>query len=335
MLLVDALLWLSHSIFSLSACLGSQLWLFFSAFLPAQKTVSYFVRNLVEVVVPRFLYVTSVFYRDVVDCVVAVLSLLGHVVKAAVFNLLPQLPALVQTGIDFVMGIILYCCSIVAFLLKSFLFIFSMVKLFAGFLMQSIFNVVATFLRAFLQLMGLLWTVLMTSALWTMYAATVGGVFLLRCLQWLALFLQQAVFVLLHHIMTWIAVTVVAVSVWWIFTHWGNVWMSLGELLHVGRVWVSSASRFGSGAQTMRDEFAPTDAVADNTENEQIFIEGAEPNVCNQPLCIICCDGPRDTVLFPCRHLNLCGNCAFTVRRQQLPCPVCRKRVRRTEKVFL
>jgi hypothetical protein len=311
------LLWL----FDLSASLGSQLWILFSTFLPAPKTVSYFLRSLVDTVVPGFLYVSSVIYRDVVDCAVAVFCLFGYIVKTAGFNLLPQLLCM---GRDLGLQIIHFCCSSVAFVINSLRIIFSVVEGIGGFLMRSSFNVVATFLQGLFLLIELPWTAVATAVFWTVHAASAGGKFLLQCLE---LFLQQAVFLLLRHIMAWIVATVVAVTFWWLFTHWTSVW-SLRELLRAVRVWVSTALHFGSASQTSQ-----THSAEDNIVNGRIAtgIERSNVNSHDQQLCIICFNGPKDTVLFPCRHLSFCGNCV----RDQQKCPICRKKVERKETVFL
>uniref|UniRef100_N1QTZ8 Putative E3 ubiquitin-protein ligase MGRN1 n=1 Tax=Aegilops tauschii TaxID=37682 RepID=N1QTZ8_AEGTA len=43
--------------------------------------------------------------------------------------------------------------------------------------------------------------------------------------------------------------------------------------------------------------------------------------------CVICKIGPRDTVVFPCRHLCMCSECAQALRFQSNKCPICRQPV--------
>lgn len=50
--------------------------------------------------------------------------------------------------------------------------------------------------------------------------------------------------------------------------------------------------------------------------------------------CVICMTNTPTYVLRPCRHLALCSTCAPRVRRGRLPCPVCRARVTRIERIY-
>uniref|UniRef100_J3M6X0 RING-type E3 ubiquitin transferase n=1 Tax=Oryza brachyantha TaxID=4533 RepID=J3M6X0_ORYBR len=43
--------------------------------------------------------------------------------------------------------------------------------------------------------------------------------------------------------------------------------------------------------------------------------------------CVICLTEPRDTAVFPCRHLCMCSECAKTLRFQTDKCPICRQPV--------
>ena len=51
--------------------------------------------------------------------------------------------------------------------------------------------------------------------------------------------------------------------------------------------------------------------------------------------CVICMTNTPDHVLRPCRHLALCSTCAPRVRRDRLPCPVCRARVASIEQIYM
>ena len=50
--------------------------------------------------------------------------------------------------------------------------------------------------------------------------------------------------------------------------------------------------------------------------------------------CVICMDAAPDHLVKPCNHLCLCSRCAVRVRRDRIPCPVCRHAVRSIEKVY-
>ncbi|KAK4802746.1 hypothetical protein SAY86_000949 [Trapa natans] len=43
--------------------------------------------------------------------------------------------------------------------------------------------------------------------------------------------------------------------------------------------------------------------------------------------CIICLTEPSDTVVFPCRHMCLCGECAQELRFRANNCPICRETI--------
>jgi hypothetical protein len=48
--------------------------------------------------------------------------------------------------------------------------------------------------------------------------------------------------------------------------------------------------------------------------------------------CVICMDGPKTTLLLPCRHLCLCSACAL--RPEIKECPVCRTKITDSMAVF-
>lgn len=43
--------------------------------------------------------------------------------------------------------------------------------------------------------------------------------------------------------------------------------------------------------------------------------------------CVICMTEPRNTAVFPCRHLCMCSDCAKSLRVQSNKCPICRQPV--------
>ena len=60
---------------------------------------------------------------------------------------------------------------------------------------------------------------------------------------------------------------------------------------------------------------APTSSVASshNSTTTESTNNGNE--------CVICIDGPKTIVLFPCKHLCLCSKCSATQNVKQ--CPIC------------
>lgn len=43
--------------------------------------------------------------------------------------------------------------------------------------------------------------------------------------------------------------------------------------------------------------------------------------------CVICLSEPRNTAVFPCRHMCMCSDCAKALRTQSNKCPICRQPV--------
>jgi hypothetical protein len=56
-----------------------------------------------------------------------------------------------------------------------------------------------------------------------------------------------------------------------------------------------------------------------------------------QTTCVVCLDAPRSTLLWPCRHLLLCGDaaCAAMLGAPARLCPVCREPVAQLLPVFM
>jgi hypothetical protein len=50
--------------------------------------------------------------------------------------------------------------------------------------------------------------------------------------------------------------------------------------------------------------------------------------------CVVCMSATPDHLVKPCNHLCLCGTCATRVRRERMPCPVCRRPQRGIERIF-
>eukprot|EP00756_Hemistasia_phaeocysticola_P023310 Hpha_TRINITY_DN15885_c0_g1::TRINITY_DN15885_c0_g1_i1::g.189435::m.189435 len=48
-------------------------------------------------------------------------------------------------------------------------------------------------------------------------------------------------------------------------------------------------------------------------------------------MCVVCLEGPKNTVLFPCRHLCSCARCSVRMER----CPLCRKEIEHRVEVWV
>ncbi|EDO41282.1 predicted protein [Nematostella vectensis] len=53
----------------------------------------------------------------------------------------------------------------------------------------------------------------------------------------------------------------------------------------------------------------------------------AEEECSKESECVVCMDNRRDTVLCPCHHLCVCGQCAAALQLNEEPCPICRQAV--------
>lgn len=51
-------------------------------------------------------------------------------------------------------------------------------------------------------------------------------------------------------------------------------------------------------------------------------------------LCIVCQENPKEIIYLPCGHFCLCKDCSNQIRKTQKNCPVCRKQVKRTSRVY-
>ena len=49
------------------------------------------------------------------------------------------------------------------------------------------------------------------------------------------------------------------------------------------------------------------------------------------PTCLVCHDAPADRVIWPCRHLCVCNDCA----KKLMYCPICRKKIKSRHRVFV
>jgi hypothetical protein len=52
-------------------------------------------------------------------------------------------------------------------------------------------------------------------------------------------------------------------------------------------------------------------------------------------LCIVCQDRRKCVIILPCRHLCLCTECCTVIQRELGTCPICRRDVRRTMKIYV
>ena len=51
--------------------------------------------------------------------------------------------------------------------------------------------------------------------------------------------------------------------------------------------------------------------------------------------CVVCFDAPKDHIIVPCGHMCVCEACAEQLTKTRTPtCPVCRRAIRETVKVF-
>lgn len=52
--------------------------------------------------------------------------------------------------------------------------------------------------------------------------------------------------------------------------------------------------------------------------------------------CVICLENPRDTLIKPCLHFVLCGNCARSLMNgASKECPMCRKPIQDTQRIYM
>ncbi|XP_020599055.1 probable E3 ubiquitin-protein ligase LUL2 [Phalaenopsis equestris] len=61
----------------------------------------------------------------------------------------------------------------------------------------------------------------------------------------------------------------------------------------------------------------------DNSSSEQI--DDGDDDIGKE--CVICLTEPRNTAVFPCRHLCMCSDCAKSLRVKSNKCPICRQPV--------
>lgn len=435
-LVTDIVLWLLHGVFNVSACVGSHLWLMLSTGLPPLVTsISHFLESSMHVIVPRFLYVSTIFYRDVVDCIAAIVIVCGQIVKATargvyahVVSLMTQLYTLLPAGVHLVSSmtveIMWDCFGAAAFVSRAFVFLIFVVKLIVDCIVQSCVDVVVTLMTTLFRLLDVMLTGVIVSVSWSFDFMTAVVILLLRSFLWITVTLQHFLALLLHMCDKWtwvvLLVSVLTVVMWWLFPDWrdalrdvcewlnvllrssrlwlissvqrlrrdGCEWLNVlfrsGGLrlrssvqrfrrgfgcerlivfLHSGRRWLtssvqhfrrgfgcerlnvflqsgrrrltSSVQRFRRALRTAREDHTELAHTVADLENEQRGTDGEAMGDFDRRLCVVCFDGERDTVLFPCRHLSLCGNCAGRVMRDQGRCPVCREMVRTTEMVFL
>ncbi|KAL0922759.1 hypothetical protein M5K25_006775 [Dendrobium thyrsiflorum] len=59
--------------------------------------------------------------------------------------------------------------------------------------------------------------------------------------------------------------------------------------------------------------------------NSSEAIDDADDDIGKE--CVICLSEPRNTAVFPCRHLCMCSDCAKSLRVQSNKCPICRQPV--------
>ncbi|XP_018010274.1 uncharacterized protein LOC108667727 [Hyalella azteca] len=55
----------------------------------------------------------------------------------------------------------------------------------------------------------------------------------------------------------------------------------------------------------------------------------------HMPECVVCQDSERSMLLMPCGHLCLCRDCCRAIKNSSKLCPVCRRRIVETHKVYI
>ena len=87
----------------------------------------------------------------------------------------------------------------------------------------------------------------------------------------------------------------------------------------------SKITLFGSSQQAPSSEGDGHGAAAGDDDDDDDGPVASPPS--EDHLCVICLSSQRDTVVFPCRHLCLCGTCSSSLStgsRHMKKCPVCR-----------
>eukprot|EP01083_Nonionella_stella_P062514 162525_1 len=71
------------------------------------------------------------------------------------------------------------------------------------------------------------------------------------------------------------------------------------------------------------------------TEEQFDKLKDFEDDVKGDDECIVCMDERKNTILFPCRHMCLCTECAGMLENGDKPeCPVCRQKIEEVIRVF-
>jgi len=97
----------------------------------------------------------------------------------------------------------------------------------------------------------------------------------------------------------------------------------------------SSAAQPGadSAAAMAPDNNSTAQPGPSSSVGEKRSVESVDQRATSAPECTICMDAVADTVFVPCGHLVSCGDCAAQLKRK--PCPVCRKKIKIVQKVFM
>ena len=76
-----------------------------------------------------------------------------------------------------------------------------------------------------------------------------------------------------------------------------------------------------------------SDALRLQQVQAQLGVPPAAP--AEETLCVVWFDAPKDLAFVPCGHVCVCGACAEQLTKTRTPtCPVCRRAIRETMKVF-
>lgn len=75
--------------------------------------------------------------------------------------------------------------------------------------------------------------------------------------------------------------------------------------------------------------------IEQHVKSEVVDKKEEAKDVSKSALCIACQDKPLGMVLMPCRHLNLCSECAQTISKSTNRCPMCRHVIQTMFEIFM
>lgn len=325
----------------MSADVGCQLWLIICRAVPSLVDATAYLMDIsAHMLAPWFLHVLTAFYRNMVECTATVLDVSLQAVKGIVV-VVPRLGSLLGTGIrEMFFHCVEMMWSVAVFFIRFFLYLIFMIRMLVEFVMQccvtigmavfrTAFSLVQVVGSVFLSLMYLTYDVLLVCFhLFTWITGT-----------FVTILWDMRLWILLAILISTTAVVMRRLHLRWPFH---NVYYKIKSffrhfvtvLLTAGRDDVDFRANEDVDVRANGD----VDVGANDDENVR---DGEASNLASetsgfqQHSCVVCFYATRDTVLFPCRHLNLCGKCAKIIMKRNRCCPVCRERVEKMERVFL